>query len=133
MNRVLSIVIGLACGMVVNMALIKLNEALYALPEGVTYEDPEAFQAWIDTLPAPAFLIVMAAHLGQALVGGWVAARLTADGPVRAALIVGGISMVGGLMMFAMVQGPAWTYVEIPLYLILARWAGKLEERRRAS
>ena len=132
MRNFLSVVVGLIVGMGVNMALIKVNEALYAMPEGVSYEDQEAFQAWIDTLPAPAFLIVMAAHLGQALVGGWVAARLGSSRPVQLALVVGALSMVGGLMMLMTVQGPLWMWAEVPLYLLLAAAAGRVVQRSRA-
>ena len=61
-------------GMSVNMALITLiSKVLYPAPAGLARKDRPALQPYIDTLPAPAFLVVMAAHLGQAFVGGLVA------------------------------------------------------------
>jgi len=134
LRTILAVVVGLVVGMAWNMALIELNSSiLYPMPEGTTYEDTEAFQAYLDSLPGQAFLVVMAAHLGQALFGGWVAAKLSVVKPVRQAMVVGAISMLGGLMMLLTVQGPAWMWVELPLYLGLAWWAGHSVQRGRAG
>ncbi len=123
----LAVVAGLFVGMVVNMALITLNsKVLYPMPEGVDFKDKERFQAYISTLPAPAFLIVMAAHLGQAFVGGLVAAWLGESQPITLAMIVGSISLLGGIMMMRTVKGPAWMVIELPLYLVLAYAAGAM-------
>jgi len=123
----LAVLIGLAAGMAVNMALILLNsKVLYPAPEGLDFKDKERFQAYVDTLPAPAFLVVMVAHLGQAFVGGLVAATLAASHPVTLAMIVGGFSLLGGVMMMRTVKGPRWMLLELPLYLVLAYAAGEL-------
>ena len=133
-RNVLSVVLGLIVGMAVNMGLITLNSSvLYPMPEGVTFEDTAGFQAYLDTLPTPAFLMVMAAHLGQALVGGWVAARLSASAPVRLALIVGAITLAGGVQMLLTVKGPVWMWAEVPLYLLLALLAGRSVEAARSA
>ena len=100
-----AVLVGLGVGMAVNMALIQLNSTvLYPAPEGMDMNDPEQLQAYMDTLPAAAFLVVMAAHLGQALIGGWLAACLAVKRPVLLALIVGAFTMVGGIMMMTMVM-----------------------------
>ncbi|MCK6502152.1 hypothetical protein L6R53_01885 [Myxococcota bacterium] len=49
---------------------------LFPTPEGTNLNDPEQMNAYVATLPAAAFVVILAAHLGQALFGGWVAARL---------------------------------------------------------
>ena len=122
-----AVVIGLFIGMIVNMGLITLNsKVLYPAPEGLDMKDREGFQAYIDTLPAPAFLVVMAAHLGQAFVGGLAAAWLGTSNPITLAMIVGSISLLGGVMMMRMVKGLKWMLVELPLYLVLAYLAGAL-------
>ena len=56
------------------------------------------------TLPTLASLreqgarMVLAAHLGQSFVGGWVAARLGSSKPMLLAMIVGLASLAGGIM-----------------------------------
>ncbi|MHC4264191.1 MAG: hypothetical protein ACYSWX_16850 [Planctomycetota bacterium] len=130
----LSIVVGLAVGMVVNMALITLNsKVLYPAPEDLDFKDTEKFQAYVDTLPAPAFLVVMAAHLGQAFFGGLVAAWMAKSHPIPLALTIGAISMLGGIMMMRTVKGPTWMLIELPLYLALAYLAGSIVEGMRAG
>lgn len=130
----LAVVIGLAAGVAVNMALILLNsKVLYPAPEDLDFKDKQGFQAYVDTLPAPAFLVVMAAHLGQAFVGGLVAAWLCESHPIPLALVIGGVSLLGGVMMMRTVKGPKWMLVELPLYLVLAYLAGALIEGARAA
>ena len=124
--------VGLVAGMAVNALLIEVNSAMYPLPEGL---DPatnvEGFQRYIDGLPALAFVLIMAAHLGQAAAGGWVAARLSATRPRAMALLIGVLSLTGGVMMMAQVRGPVWMYAELPLYLLLSWSVGALEHQRR--
>ena len=36
------------------------------------------------------------------------------------ALVIGGVSLLGGVMMMRTVKGPKWMLVELPLYLVLA-------------
>ena len=137
MRNVLATLAGLAVGMVFNMGLIELNmRVLHPAPEGLDPMDPEqqeAFQAYVDSLPAAAFLVIMAAHLGQALIGGWLAACLGGSRPVLLALIVGAISLAGGVMMMMTVTGPPWMMVELPLYLLLPYLAGRRVARSRGG
>jgi hypothetical protein len=127
-RNVIAIIAGLAVGMTANMALITLNsKVFYPMP------DAEGVSAWMATLPATAFLVVMLAHLSQALCGGWVAARLASSHPMRLAMSVGVFSLVGGVMAFFMFDGPIWMVVELPLYLAVAWLVGRTEERRRVA
>jgi hypothetical protein len=133
-RNVIAIIAGLAVGMTANMALITLNsKVFYPMPEGLRMDDAEGVSAWMATLPATAFLVVMLAHLSQALCGGWVAARLASSHPMRLAMSVGVFSLVGGVMAFFMFDGPIWMVVELPLYLAVAWLVGRTEERRRVA
>lgn len=134
LRNILAVIVGLFVGSAINMGLIMLNTSvLYPMPEGTTMEDTEAFNAYLADLPVTAFLVVMAAHLLQAFVGGYVAARLGASRPMLLAMIIGVLSLVGGVMAMQMMDGPAWMAAELPLYLILAWLAGRLEVGRRAG
>jgi hypothetical protein len=129
-SNILATVVGLLVGSAVNMAIISLNTALHPMPEGIDPNDMAQFRKYVETLPVSALLAVMLAHLGQAFVGGWVAARLAATRPMALAMIVGSLSLVGGLMMMMMVPHPAWMWIELPLYLVVA-WAGAMIELKR--
>ena len=134
LRNILAVIAGLAVGMVVNMALVLLNVyVLYPMPEGTSMQDQEQFKAYLETLPATAFLVPVVAHLAQAFVGGWTAARIGASRPVLLAMIVGVISLVGGIINLMTIEGPGWMYVELPLYLVAAWLAGRIEVRRRGA
>ena len=132
LRNLLAIPIGIAVGMAVNMAFVSLNVSLFPMPEGVSFEAPEGMAAYMATLPIAAFALILVAHLGQAFVGGWVAARLSTRRPLVNALIVGALSMIAGLLNMLNMPLPAWMWVEMPLYLVAAWGAGRLELWRRA-
>jgi hypothetical protein len=130
LRNIAAVVAGIFVGMVVNMSIIQLNTGvLFPLPAGADMNDAAQFNAYLASLPAIAFVVVMAAHLGQAFVGGLVAARLSASHPMRLALVVGVFALVGGVAALLMYDGPAWMVVELPLYLVVA-WAGGRLGRR---
>lgn len=129
-----AVLAGMVAGSLVNMALILLNSfVLFPMPPGTHFNTPEQVSAYLATLPAVAFVVVMLAHLGQSFVGGWVAARLGGSQPMMLALIVGAFSLLGGILNMMSIRGPAWTYIELPLYLVVAWAAGRIEQNRRAG
>lgn len=129
-----AVILGLFVGSMVNMGIIMLNAmVLFPMPEGMDMNDAVAMQAYIDTLPQVAFIPVILAHLGQAGVGGWVAARIGKTRPMMLAMIVAGLTLLGGVLNAMSIQGPLWTYIEMPLYLAVGWAAGALEVRRRAA
>lgn len=129
-----AVILGLVVGAAANMAIVMLNSmVLFPMPEGLDMSDPEQFAAYAAGLPALAWVMAILAHLAQAGLGGWVAARVGSSRPVLLALIVGGLTLLGGIMSFVSMQPPAWMAVEFPLYLVVAWGAGSLEARRRAA
>ena len=131
-----AVVIGVLIGGTINWYIGKLNVQFFPLPEGMTFmslmEDQEAFRAWIISLPHTAFILVLVAHLSQAFFGGFVAAFISKRNVMCVAMVVGVISLIGGLMNMAQVPAPLWLWIEMPLYLVVAWYAGKLELKRRA-
>ena len=134
LRNILSVFAGLIVGSAVNMALVMLNAyVLFPMPPGMDMNVPEQLNTYIATLPTVAFLVVLAAHLGQSFVGGWTAARLGSSRPMLLAMIVGVLTLVGGILNWMTVDGPTWMMIEIPLYLVVAWLAGRIEQKRRAS
>ena len=133
MRNILAVLVGMIVGMGINMAFLFLNVALHPMPSGVTFEDAEGMVDYISTLPLQAFFLVLVAHLGQAFVGGWVAARISANHPMAVALIVGSLSLLGGFLNMMQLPHPWWMWIEIPFYLVVARVAANLEIQRRVD
>jgi hypothetical protein len=133
-RNIVAVIAGLVVGMLVNMALVLLNVyVFFPMPPGTDMADPEQFNAYIATLPTAAFFLVLAAHLGQSFVGGWAAARIGSSRPMMLAMIVGVGTLAGGIINMMTVKGPTWMYIELPLYLVVAWLAGRMEVNRRAA
>jgi hypothetical protein len=133
LRNVGAVLAGLVVGGVLNMLVLQVNTAiLFPAPPGTDLADPAALGAYMATLPVTAFLVVVLAHQLQAFVGGWVAARL-GTAPVALALVVGALSALGGLGTLLLIPAPAWMWLELPLYFVVAWAAGALEVRRRAA
>ena len=132
-RNICSVVGGLAVGMGVNMAIVMLAGLLFPMPEGLDFADSEAVSAYIAGLPPVAMLLIMGAHLAQAFTGGWLAALISKNRPMLVAMIVGGLSLVAGLINMSIIPLPGWMWIEMPLYLVAAWAAAKVELARRAA
>jgi len=117
--------------MIVNMVIVLLIGVMYPMPEGLKYSDTQGMTEYIATLPMIAFVLIMVAHLSQAFVGGWVAARISKNRLMLVAMIVGSLSLIGGLINVWMMPVPAWMWIELPLYLVVAWAAATFEMKRR--
>ena len=127
-----AVLLGLIVGSILNMLVLQVNSWFFPMPEGLSYEDTEAFVAWTKSLPATAYIGILAAHMAQAFGGGWLAARLSPH-PLVAAMVVGVLSLAGGVANGLMLQQPWWMWGELPLYLVVAWAAARLELGRRAG
>ena len=107
LRNVLAVVLGVVAGSVVNMALIRLNLALFPMPAGADANDPAALRAHLATLPAAAFLLPFLAHFGQAFVGGLVAGKLGKASPRILVGIVGALTVLGSVLTNLQLDPPA--------------------------
>jgi hypothetical protein len=133
LRNIAAVIAGLVVGMIVNLALIQLNTVFFPLPDGVDMTNTAQMRDVIQGMPAAAWILVIAAHLGQAFVGGWVAARLGASRRMMLAIIVGLLSLAGGIANALMLSAPLWTWIEMPFYPVVAWLAGRMELARRAK
>ena len=133
LRNIAAVITGLVVGMIVNLALIQLNTVFFPLPDGVDMTNTAQMKEAIQGMSAAAWILVIAAHLGQAFVGGWVAARLGASRRMMLAMIVGVLSLAGGIANALMLSAPVWTWIEMPFYLVVAWLAGRMELARRAE
>ena len=62
-----------------------------------------------------------------------MAARISENRVMMVAMIVGVISLILRIMNAMMIPMPTWMYIEMPLYLVVAWYAGNLELKRRSS
>jgi hypothetical protein len=123
-----AVICGAIAGGVFNMAVIMLSWTIYRPPEGADLHDPATMSAYVQSLPLPAFLIILVAHAGGALVGGLVAALIARRAPLVLGAIVGGLFLVGGVVNVMSIPRPLWFAVVdllsyVPCGMLGARWA----------
>ena len=142
LRNVIAVIIGLFAGMALNMGILEINYLAYPIPEGLDINNPAQLQDYLDTLPALAFLAVMAAHLAQSFGGGWVAARLGSSRPMLLAMIVGsaltgvvlrGLTFVHGDFTLPVLLHLGLVAFPVLLHLGGAWVAGIMEQKRRAA
>src|SRR5262245_1013866 len=115
---IVAVICGLIVGSVFNMAVILLSWAIYRPPEGADMSNPETLKAYIESLPLPGFLLVLVAHAGGALVGGFVAARIAGRSAMVLGAIVGSFFLLGGVINLMSIPRPVWfAIVDVVLYL----------------
>ena len=128
-----AVLAGLTVGSIVNMGVVVLNATvLFPVPPDLDLQDPVQLQAWVAAAPITSLSVVILAHLAQAGIGGWVAARLGGSHPVPLALIVGGLSALGGIANLVNLSAPTWMWIELPLYFVVSGAAGWLVAHRRS-
>ena len=111
------------------MALVKLSQAMYPLPEGLNPNDFEALRAHVEAngMPTGALLIVLAAHAGGSLVSGFVCGLIAGRAWYAAAVALGVLWMCGGIAMLMMLPSPIWfTVADVLLYIPAALLGVKL-------
>lgn len=86
--------------------------------------DPEAAAAWMGTVPLSAKLVVVVAWALGAFTGGVVAAKTAPEKALVAALGVGVLHQLLGLMNLLVIPHPTWMWVGSFALVIPAAWLG---------
>ncbi|MFA5684531.1 MAG: hypothetical protein WCZ65_06040 [Lysobacteraceae bacterium] len=134
LRLIVAVILGLVLGSLVNMALIMLGGLLIAPPPGADLSTAEGLRAAAPQLAPRHFLFPFLAHALGTLAGAFIAAKLAVRRKPLAALLVGGLFFIGGILAASMIPAPAWF---IALDLILAyfpcAWLGYWLARARRS
>jgi hypothetical protein len=133
-RSIIAVIVGVIAGGVFNMAVLMLSWKVYPLPEGANMSDPATMKTYVQSLPTPAFLMVLLAHAGGALVGGFAAGLIARRSPVVLGAIVGGFFLLGGIMNVISIPAPLWfAVIDLVLYVPCGIVGAKLAPRRAVS
>ena len=125
LKNVIAVVVGLIVGMVCNMLILMLGFKFGGFPEGLDFADPDSLKNMLPNFELKHFITPFLAHASQALVGGFVAAKIAANNKMKMALIVGGLSLLGGIMNILNIGGPMWyNALDVILAYIPMSWLG---------
>jgi hypothetical protein len=121
----LALVLGIALGGGVNMALIMLGPSLIAPPPGADMTSAEGLRASMHLLEPRHFLMPFLAHAMGTLVGALVGSVLAGSRRSFVAYAIGTAFLCGGIAASFMIPAPTWFKVLdlVAAYLPMA-WLG---------
>jgi hypothetical protein len=130
-RSIVAVICGAIAGIAFNMAIITLSRMLYPPPPGADMHDPATMNAYVQSLPLPAFLVVLVAHAGGALIGGLVAGLITRRSPLVLGAIIGAFFLLGGIVSMIMIRAPLWfVVVDLIAYVPCGIIGARLAPRR---
>lgn len=113
---------GLLAGFVVILLLEMVSP--FQAPADINPEDPAQMGAWIQSLPATAFLFLLMVYALGAIAAGFVANKVAKPTPYRPALLAGTGLLVAGLLNLLTFPHPMWFMVLSSLVYLAGAWLG---------
>lgn len=125
-KNTLAVIAGLVLGSIVNMGLIMISGSIIPPPNNADLTTPEGLKASMHLMEVKHFIFPFLAHALGTLVGAFSAAKIAANNSMRAALIVGGFFLLGGLTNVILLPSPIWfSIVDLTIAYIPMAWLGK--------
>lgn len=128
----LSILVGLILGSIVNMSLIMLSGHVIPPPAGADMTNAEGLKASMHLLEPRHFVFPFLAHALGTLVGAFVATKISRVTSWVPAMTVGAFFFLGGVMSVRMIPAPTWfAATDLILAYFPFAWAGWMLARKR--
>jgi hypothetical protein len=126
----------LLAGVVVSVLVVILMDGvvtrIYPLPAGTDPNNMESLRQAVATLPAGAFLLLVAGWALAAAAGSYLAARLATQSAATHGLIVALFVLVATVANMARIPHPIWMWPAAIILIPAAGWAAaRLGIRRR--
>lgn len=131
LKNVLAVVVGVVVGSIANMIVVMIGPAIIPPPEGVDVTNVDSIKSSMHLFEFRHFIFPWVAHALGSLVGAWLAALIAASCRMAAAMVVGGLFLIGGIVNVFTIGGPALFYVVdlVGAYIPMAWIGAKLTGR----
>ena len=128
LKNILAVVAGLVAGGIINTLIIGISGKVIPPPEGADVTTVEGLKASIHLFEPKHFLMPFLAHALNAFVGAFVTVKIAANRHLLLAMIIGIVSLLGGIAAVVMIPAPLWFNItDLTLaYLPMAFLGGKL-------
>ena len=123
-RQIIAVVAGVIAAGVVVYLMEMLSHGIFPPPASMDPMDPQSIKAHLDQLPAGAFLLVLLGWGLGSFTGGFTAAKIAGTRTLRAAVIVGVIQMLGGILNMTLIPHPLWMVVAGLLIFVPMAWLG---------
>ena len=131
LKNVLAVIVGCVVGSIANMILVTVGPYVIPPPDGVDVTNVESIKSSMHLFEFKHFIFPFLAHALGTLVGAYLAALIAASCRMAAAMVVGGLFLIGGIANAFMIGGPVLFYVVdlIGAYIPMAWIGGRLSGR----
>lgn len=115
-----AIIAGLAVAFATVMLIDTLNHAVFPPPAGLDSSDPDAVRPYLATLPAGAYLFILASSVVAAFVGTLLACYTGRGNPALYGGVVGGIVLAATISNFIVIPHPLWLVIATLAGIVLS-------------
>lgn len=123
LRKILGVIAGIIAAIIAIMVVQQVSHMMYPMPEGLSLEDKAGLQAYVDTLPVTAFLLVIISYVLGSFAGGYVS-TLIAKTKFLPALIVGGLLALAAILNGMAMPQPLWVSIVSVLVMLPMAWLG---------
>lgn len=124
-QNILSVIIGIVVGGIVNMGIVMVSGSIILPPEGADVTTMEGLNATLHLFEPKHFIVPFLAHSMGTLVGAFVAVLIAANHQLKFSLIVGFFFLLGGVYMIIALDAPCWfEALDVLLAYIPMAWLG---------
>jgi hypothetical protein len=110
-RRVLGVVGGVVLAELVIQTIETLGNRMYPLPEGTNLDDLASLSLAISSLPAGAFVMVLAAWVAGAFVGAFVGCQLSGRTSRWPSVAVGLLVLAAAVSTMLTIPHPIWIWI----------------------
>jgi hypothetical protein len=124
MKRVLAVLAGCIVAVLVIFVGEALSHLIFPPPSNVDLNNAEQLKALIESAPPMSLVLVLLAGFLGAFVGGLIATMVMKTNDKIAALIVGAVLTILGILNLLMVPHPIWFIIPALLIYFIGAWLG---------
>ena len=106
--NILSILVGVLIGGIVNMAIVMSGGFLIAPPKGADLTTEKGWLAAMPLMEPKHFLMPFLAHAIGSFVAAYLATRFSKTKAIRIPIIIAALFFIGGLMDILQLHAPIW-------------------------
>lgn len=122
-----AVLAGLFTAVAVIAVIETVSHRIWPPPPGIDFRDPEQLRGFMESLPATALLMVLAAWVIGTLAGGLVGCWIGRERPYLISGIIGAVLLGATVLNLAALPHPTWFSVAAVLGVIAAAWiAGRI-------
>jgi len=132
-RSILVVLAGVVTSALVVVGTDAIVSSLHPLPPGIDVTNQESLRQAMATIPASAFVVLLAGWLVAAAVGSFVAARWAGRAPVMHGVLVALILLAATVANLVAVPHPTWMWPAVLILIPLAGWAGVRIARPRPA